>query len=171
MNFVFTLLSFQYDMWTTPATDEERHAMSPEYMLRHARGYSYDECHEFLVAGFGYDPMLDFNGMVLPFYSPACSEATEFVQIWAQGQVEHYTNGGDDFGALSCKWWIFDLGALRYASETAALQIVFSAAGIQDWHTIETMAEKHTSTGSYRGHYLMVPHLVRILRHLQRMPS
>ena len=150
MNFVFTLFSFQYDMWTTPATDEERHAMSPEYMLRHARGYSYDTCHTFLVAAFGFDPMLDTNGTVLPFYSPACSEATEMVQIWTQVQLEHNTNAGGDFGALSCKSWIFDYGALRYASETAALQEVFSAVGIQDWHTLDTIAEQHTSTGSAR---------------------
>jgi hypothetical protein len=94
--------------------------------------------------------MLDFNGTVLPFYSPACSASTEVVQIWAQVQVQHYTEAGGDYGALSCKSWIFDYGALRYASETAALQEAFSAAGIQDWHTIETIAEQHTSTGAFR---------------------
>jgi hypothetical protein len=94
--------------------------------------------------------MLDFNGAVLPFYSPGCSAATELAQIWAEVQVQHCTDAGGDYGALSCKSWIFNNGALRYANETAALLEVFSAAGIQDWHTVEAIAEKHISTGTFR---------------------
>jgi hypothetical protein len=94
--------------------------------------------------------MLDINGQVLPFYSPATVAASEAVQIWTRVQLEHNTNAAGDFGALSCKSWIFDFGGLRYASEMGALQEVFSAVGIQDWHTIDTIAEQHTSTGSSR---------------------
>jgi hypothetical protein len=118
---------------------------------------------------FELDPMLDWAHVtVLPSRSPGCGAVSEVVSVWVEAQVKHSANGG-----YSRDMWMLTIGALRLANQIGALQKVFAAAGIHDWHSVEAVAAANDIPGMLRwavpdgSHFSMDPQTIEAYMKLE----